>query len=109
MSVRRAGAVMVHSGNVRPGVPRRLVAQARASDPAAIAARGNRLSAALLDFGRNLLLGVRAVLKTIVGVSVLVPCSCWRPIKRFGSAGLFPWTKHACQPIGPPEKRDTIC
>jgi uncharacterized membrane protein SpoIIM required for sporulation len=67
------GAVMVHTGNAFALTYRDdLVAQARASDPAAIALReGDRLRAALLDFGRNLLLG--AVPKTVAGVSVLVP------------------------------------
>ena len=68
-----SGMVMVHTGNESALAYRdSLVARARASDPSLIALRqGNRLTAALWDFGRNLLLG--AVPNTIAGLSVVVP------------------------------------
>ena len=67
------GAVMVHSGNrFALDYAANLVARARATDPAAIALQeDDRLSAALLDFSRNLLLG--AVPDTVAGAGIVVP------------------------------------
>jgi len=67
------GAVMVHSGNAFALSARdRLVTRARASEPSLLALRqGNRLGAALWDFGGNLLVG--ALPDTIGGLSVVLP------------------------------------
>ena len=67
------GMAMVHAGNEFALAHRdNLVARARANDPSLRALReGNRWSAALWDFGRNLLLG--AVPNTIGGLSLVVP------------------------------------
>ncbi len=67
------GIVMVHTENEFALSYRdNLVARARQSDPAAIAfGGGNQLTAALLDFGRNLLLG--ALPNTLSGGAVFVP------------------------------------
>ena len=67
------GAVMVHSGNrLALDYLDRLVAQAKATDPAAIALQeDDRLPAALLDFSRNLLLG--AVPNTVAGAGIVLP------------------------------------
>jgi hypothetical protein len=49
-----------------------LIKTATASDPAALAfGRSNRLQAALIDFGGNLLLG--AVPSTVAGLGVITP------------------------------------
>ena len=66
------GMAMVHAGNEFALAYRdNLVARARANDPSLRALReGNRWSAALWDFGRNLLLG--AVPNTIAGLSLVV-------------------------------------
>ncbi len=68
-----SGMGMVHTGNEFALAHRdSLVAQAWASDPSLIALhQGNRLGAALWDFGRNLLLG--AIPNTIAGLSIVVP------------------------------------
>lgn len=67
------GVAMVHAGNeFALSYGDSLIARARESDPAAIAFRqGNRLGAALLDFGENLLLG--AIPETVGGASVILP------------------------------------
>lgn len=67
------GMAMVHFGNEFALSYRdSLVANARANDPAAIALReGDKVSAALLDFGRNLLLG--AAPETVGGIAVVLP------------------------------------
>ncbi len=67
------GAVMVHSGNEFALDYRdRLVARAQARDPSLLALRqGDRIGAALWDFGRNLLVG--AVPDTIGRLSVVMP------------------------------------
>lgn len=66
------GGAMVHTGNafaLRYGDD--LVARARATSPASIAlAQGNRLNAALVDFGQNLL---GAVTDTVGGLGVVFP------------------------------------
>jgi hypothetical protein len=68
-----AGLVMAHSGNGLALAYRdELVAGARRDDPAALALRRNeRLTAALIDAGRNALLG--AVPTTFAGISVVGP------------------------------------
>jgi uncharacterized membrane protein SpoIIM required for sporulation len=67
------GVVMVHAGNEFALSYRdSLVARAHADDPASIAyMQGNQLQAALLDFGRNLLLG--AVPDTVGGTVIVIP------------------------------------
>jgi len=67
------GITMVHFGNEFALSYRdSLAANARANDPAAIALRkGDKISAALLDLGRNLLLG--AVPETVGGIAVVPP------------------------------------
>lgn len=67
------GILMVQTGNEFALDYRdNLVANARASDPSSLALqRGDRLSAALSDFARNLLLS--AVPKTIAGLSIVIP------------------------------------
>ena|SRR5713226_547615 len=67
------GIGMVHAGNrFALSYRDKLVARAGRSDPAAIALRqGNRLRAALLDFGRNLFLG--AVPQTVGGLAIALP------------------------------------
>lgn len=67
------GIAMVHAGNeFALAYGDNLVARARRSDPAAIAFReGDRLRAAVLDFGRNLLLG--AVPNTVAGLGIIFP------------------------------------
>jgi hypothetical protein len=67
------GALMVHAGNEFALAYRdRLVTRARAGEPALIALRqGDRFTAALWDFGGNLLRG--AVPSTIAGLSVVFP------------------------------------
>lgn len=67
------GIMMAQSGNVFALAYRdNLVAQARESDPSSVALqRGDKLSAALSDFGRNLLLS--AVPNTVAGVSIVIP------------------------------------
>ncbi len=68
-----SGMVLVHTGSdFALSFRDSLVARAHASDPSLAALRqGNRLGAALWDFGRNLLLG--AVPNTIGGLSLVVP------------------------------------
>lgn len=67
------GMVMVHTGSEFALAYRdSLVTRAQASDPSSIALRqGHRVTAALWDFSRNLLLG--AVPDTIGGLSVVMP------------------------------------
>lgn len=67
------GMVLVHTGNAFALQQRdALVASANASDPASLALTlGNRLGAALLDFGRNLLLG--GVPSTVGGFAIVFP------------------------------------
>jgi hypothetical protein len=67
------GIVMVQTGNQFALAYRdKLVAGARASNPASLALqKGDRWRAALSDFGQNLLLG--AVPKTIAGLSIVIP------------------------------------
>jgi hypothetical protein len=67
------GAVMVHAGNAFAlGFRDSLVARARAADPAARANdRGARVTAACLDFSRNL--GLVAVPDTVGGIALVVP------------------------------------
>lgn len=67
------GMVMAQSGNEFALAYRdNLVSQARESDPASVALqRGDRVGAALSDFGRNLLLS--AVPNTVAGVSIVIP------------------------------------
>lgn len=67
------GMGMVHAGNgLALSYRDKLVARAVRSDPAAIVYRqGNRLRAALLDFGRNLFLG--AVPQTVGGLAIALP------------------------------------
>ena len=67
------GIGMAHAGN-RFALSQRdnLVSRAMQKDPAAIAyQRGNRLGAALLDFGRNLFLG--GVPQTVGGLAIVLP------------------------------------
>lgn len=67
------GMAMVHAGSRSAlGFRDRLVARANAADPAAIALhRGDRMQAALWDFGRNLFLG--ALPSTVGGLAVVPP------------------------------------
>lgn len=67
------GSLLVHQGNQFALDCRdRLVRQAQTNDPAAIASRqGQAVKAAMLDFGRNLILG--AVPQTITGLTVISP------------------------------------
>jgi hypothetical protein len=68
-----AGALMVHQDS-HPALNYRdrLVAKARENDRASITyAKGNKLEAALWDFGQNLVLG--AVPQTITGLTVVSP------------------------------------
>jgi hypothetical protein len=67
------GGFLVHAGNAKALKARdTLVARAHAADPAALAlARGDRLSAALWDFGRNLVLG--AVPDSVGGLAIVIP------------------------------------
>jgi hypothetical protein len=68
-----AGVVMVHTGNkFALDFADNLVAKAQASDSASIALqRGDRLQAALFDFGGNLVLG--AIPSTVMGLAVITP------------------------------------
>ncbi len=65
------GALLAHAGNDSAlGYRDKLVNQALAGDPSSIALeQGNRLGAALSDFGRNLVLG--AVPNTVGAVSIV--------------------------------------
>ena len=68
-----AGAVMVHRGS-RPALDQRdrIVSKALKGDRASLAyAKGQRLQAALWDFGQNLVLG--ALPRTITGLTVVSP------------------------------------
>jgi hypothetical protein len=67
------GAAMVHGGSsLALGHRDALVSRARKDDPTLAALqRGNRMEAALRDFGGNLLLG--AIPKTVSGLSVVMP------------------------------------
>jgi hypothetical protein len=67
------GMIMVHGGNqFALDYVATQVAQANATDPAALALRNDdRLGAALHDFSRNLLLG--AVPSTVTGLAVVLP------------------------------------
>lgn len=67
------GIAMAHTGNELALAHRdTIVARARATSPIIMAYReGDRLSAALLDFGGNLLLG--AMPNTLGGIAVIVP------------------------------------
>jgi hypothetical protein len=68
-----AGGVMAHKGSTYALSHRdSLVARAHSQDPSALAYdRGNRFSAAFIDFGRNLVLG--AVPSTVSGVALIMP------------------------------------
>jgi hypothetical protein len=76
------GGILVHTGNSFALQQRdALVTSANASDPASLALnQGDRLRAALLDFGGNLLLG--GVPSTIAGFAVVIP---------YGIAGYRGW------------------
>jgi hypothetical protein len=67
------GAAMVHTGNQFALSYRdNLVANASKNDPASLAnQRGDRVTAALVDFSRNLFLG--AVPSTVGGLAVVIP------------------------------------
>jgi len=67
------GAVMAHQGqHAALDFRDKLISKARRNDRASIAyAKGNRLGAALWDFGQNLIIG--AVPQTITGLTIISP------------------------------------